>query len=145
MAPIGWRFATISRCSGITNYLLDLVVKTLSCKLENIRLLTVHVIDEMLADASYSYRRFSWQLQQPKFTSEVMVLPWRCSELVLGAQWLPKIDAIIWNFSTLNWFFFSSREGAKCITLFWRFPNLPAATESFWPLCSSYWLFGSRL
>jgi len=93
--------------SGITNDLLDLhLVKTLSCKLENIRLLIVHMIDEMLADASYSYRRFSWQLQQPKFTSEVMVLPWRCSELVFGAQWLPKIDTIIWNFSTLQLIFF---------------------------------------
>lgn len=38
--------------TGITNYLIDHdLVKTLSCKLETVRLLTVPVIDEMLADA----------------------------------------------------------------------------------------------
>lgn len=39
--------------TGITNYLIDHdLVKTLSCKLETVvRLLTVSVIDEMLADA----------------------------------------------------------------------------------------------
>jgi hypothetical protein len=71
--------------SGITNTLLDLhLFKSLSCKLDTI--LTVPVIDEMLVDAPYSCRKFSWQHQQPKFTSEGMVLSWRSSLLVLGAQ-----------------------------------------------------------
>jgi hypothetical protein len=57
--------------SGITNTLLDLhLFKSLSCKLDTI--LTVPVIDEMLVDAPYSCRKFSWQLQQSKFTSEGM-------------------------------------------------------------------------
>jgi hypothetical protein len=56
--------------SGITNTLLDHLFKSLSCELETI--LTVPVIDEMLVDAPYSCRKFSWQLQQSKFTSEGM-------------------------------------------------------------------------
>lgn len=64
-------------------------------------------------DAPHSCKGFSEQLQQLKFTSEMMTLPWRCCNLILEAQWLSTTEPVIWVFSKLPMEF--SVEGAKSI------------------------------
>lgn len=89
--------------SGSTHNFLDLEFdKKLGCKLEAITPLYVTVADGTRIDAPFIYKDFTWQLQQSCFTSNVMVLPLGCCDLVLGVQWLTTLGPIIWDFTKLQ-------------------------------------------
>lgn len=105
MALITKKMLLVVVDSGTTNNFIEpALAKKLNCKLEAITPLKVPVVGGMVIDAPYTCRRFSWQLQQPKFTSDVMVLPLRCGDLVLApprelAQQIEKLLLEVQRFS----------------------------------------------
>lgn len=111
-SPYSKHLSPLEYDSGIRKYLIDHnLVKTLSCKTKTVRLLTVPVIVEMLADKPYSCRGCfcgSNNLILPKG----MMFPWRCIEMV-GPSHM--------EFSKLQLNFFLGKE----LNPFRRFPNLP--------------------
>ena len=60
-------------------------------------------------------KEFTWQLQQTKFTVDVIVLSLVFCDLILGIQWLNSLGPILWDFSKLQMDFSidGKRWGAK--------------------------------
>ena len=50
--------------------------------------------------------KFSWSIQNTNFTSDMMLLPLGCCDLVLGIEWLVTLGDITWNFNKLTMEFF---------------------------------------
>jgi len=88
--------------SGSTNnFLYVQVAKRLGCKIEPMKPLRVSVADGNTLAISSMVKKFSWQLQQSTFNSNVMLLPLRGYDLVLGIEWLVTLRNIIFNFDKL--------------------------------------------
>ena len=51
-------------------------------------------------------RGFQWTIQQTKFTSDMLLIPLGCCDLVLGVEWLVSLGDIVWNFNKLQMEFY---------------------------------------
>ena len=88
--------------SGSTNNFLDVqMAKRLGCKIESMKPLRVSVADGNTLAISSMVKKFSWQLQQSTFNSDVMLLPLGGCDLVLRIEWLVSLGDIMWNFDRL--------------------------------------------
>ena len=92
---------------GSIHNFLDLeLAKRLGCKLEGIPLMSVAVADGTSMRAQFICKGFLWQLQQTTFTSNVLMLPLGCCDLVLGIQWLTILGPTFWDFQKMQMEFF---------------------------------------
>ncbi|XP_019414608.1 PREDICTED: uncharacterized protein LOC109326374 [Lupinus angustifolius] len=89
--------------SGSTHNFLDRqVAERIGCKIEELQPILVIVVDGTKVPISSVVRNFSWTLQQSTFTSDVMLLPLGCCDVVLGIEWLITLGDITWNFNKLT-------------------------------------------
>lgn len=89
--------------SGSTHNFLDLeVAKKLGCKLEPVPPMSVIAGGGNRIQAPYICRRFTCQIQQTTFTADVIVLPLRCYDLILGIPFLKTLSPIVWDFNSLT-------------------------------------------
>ncbi|XP_019431364.1 PREDICTED: uncharacterized protein LOC109338552 [Lupinus angustifolius] len=89
--------------SGSTRNFLDRqVAKRIGCRIEELQPILVTVAYGTKVPISSVVRNFSWTLQQSTFTSDVMLLPLGCCDIVLGIEWLITLGDITWNFNKLT-------------------------------------------
>ncbi|CAL0311123.1 unnamed protein product [Lupinus luteus] len=89
--------------SGSTHNFMDKhVAEKLGCRIEVLKPIVVTVADGTKVPISSIVRNFSWSLQQSTFTSDVMLLPLGCCDLVLGIEWLITLGDIACNFNKLT-------------------------------------------
>ncbi|GAU32562.1 hypothetical protein TSUD_218200 [Trifolium subterraneum] len=89
--------------NGSTHNFLDLdIAKKLGCKLEVIPPLSVTGGGGHKLEAAFICRNFKWVLQQSQLTTDVIVLPLVCCDLILGIQWLKSLGPILWDFEKLQ-------------------------------------------
>nr|KYP60719.1 hypothetical protein KK1_023131 [Cajanus cajan] len=87
---------------GSTNNFLDIqVAKKYGCKIEEREPLSVAVADGSKLTISFMVKGFTWSIQQTTFTSDMLLVPLGCCDLVLGIEWLVTLGDITWNFSKL--------------------------------------------
>jgi len=89
--------------SGSTHNFLDIeVAKRLGCKSNAFDSLSVVVVDGTQLNVSAVVRGFQWTIQQTKFTSDMLLIPLGCCDLVLGVEWMVSLGDIVWNFNKLQ-------------------------------------------
>ena len=89
--------------SGSTHYFLDVhVVARIGCKIEDLKPLVVTVADGKKVLISSVGQNFTWVIQHTTFTSDVMLIPLGCCDIVLGIEWLITLGDITWNFTKLS-------------------------------------------
>ncbi|XP_019451923.1 PREDICTED: uncharacterized protein LOC109354024 [Lupinus angustifolius] len=89
--------------SGSTHNFLDRqVAERIGCRIEELQPILVTVADGTNVPISSVVRNFSWTLQQSTFTSDMMLLPLGCCDVVLGIEWLITLGDITWNFNKLT-------------------------------------------
>nr|KYP48389.1 Retrotransposable element Tf2 [Cajanus cajan] len=89
--------------SGSTHNFLDIqVAKKFGCKIENMDPVNVTVADGNKLRISSIVRNFTWTIQRTTFTSDMLLIPLGCCDLVLGVEWLIKLGNITWNFDKLT-------------------------------------------
>ncbi|XP_074306372.1 uncharacterized protein LOC141641616 [Silene latifolia] len=89
--------------SGSThNFVDEGTAKKLGCKIEETHPKAVKVADGNQIIINQICKGFSWKLQNTTFTSDLMVLPLGCCDIVLGVQWLSSLGPIIWDFQKLT-------------------------------------------
>nr|KYP33317.1 hypothetical protein KK1_045838 [Cajanus cajan] len=89
--------------SGSTHNFLDVnVAKRLGCKIEDMDSVTVTVADGARVQINTMVKGFSWLIQNTVFTSDIMLLPLGCCDMVLGIEWLITLGDITWNFDKLT-------------------------------------------
>lgn len=73
--------------SGSTHNFLDLdTAKKLGCTLEAVNPLPITGGGGHQLVAPYICKNFTWTLQQTQFSADVIVLPLKCADLILGIQ-----------------------------------------------------------
>lgn len=93
--------------SGSTHNFLDIeAAKRLGCKSNAFDSLRVVVADGTQLNVSAVVRGFQWTIQQTKFTSDMLLIPLGCCDLVLGVEWLVSLGDIVWNFNKLQMEFY---------------------------------------
>lgn len=89
--------------SGSThNFIDEDTVKKLGCRIEAIKPMTVAVADGNKVCVTHLCMNFTWKIQNTLFTSDCMVLPLGCCDMVLGIQWISTLGPIIWDFQKLR-------------------------------------------
>ncbi|XP_020105551.1 uncharacterized protein LOC109722075 [Ananas comosus] len=89
--------------SGSTHNFLDAAVAAkLGCCAENIPAVNVTVADGNKLISSSTCRAFKWKMQGLEFKANLLLLPLRGCDMVLGVQWLKQLGPILWDFSKLR-------------------------------------------
>nr|CAD1843957.1 unnamed protein product [Ananas comosus var. bracteatus] len=89
--------------SGSTHNFLDAAVAAkLGCCAENIPAVNVTVADGNKLISSSTCRAFKWKMQGLEFKADLLLLPLRGCDMVLGVQWLKQLGPILWDFSKLR-------------------------------------------
>ena len=93
--------------SGSTHNFLDLhIAQKMDCQAEAMDIVSVTVADGNKVQISSKVPKFSWSIQNTNFTSDMILLPLGCCDLVLGIEWLVSLGDITWNFHKLTMEFF---------------------------------------
>ncbi|XP_040873462.1 uncharacterized protein [Glycine max] len=93
--------------NGSTHNFLDIeVAKRLGCKSNAFDSLSMVVADGTQLNVFVVVRGFQWGIQQTKFTSDMLLIPLGCCDLVLGVEWLVFLGDIVWNFNKLQMEFY---------------------------------------
>ena len=79
-------------------------------------IISVTVADGHKVQISSKVPKFSWSIQNTYFTSDMMLLPLGCCDLVLGIEWLVTLGDMTWNFNKLTMEF----DGSLLVELLWR-------------------------
>ncbi|CAH9099686.1 unnamed protein product, partial [Cuscuta europaea] len=88
--------------SGSTHNFIDETTATkLGCKMVEVKPMCVAVADGNKMVVYKMCKRFQWKIHDTIFTSDYMVLPLGCCDIVLGIQWLSTLGPIIWDFQKL--------------------------------------------
>ncbi|KAE9621561.1 putative nucleotidyltransferase, Ribonuclease H [Lupinus albus] len=89
--------------SGSTHNFLDIQrAKTIGCKIEALEPLMVTMANGNKLQISAVVGNFSWTIQHTTFTSDMMLIPLGCCDVVLGIEWLVTLGDITWNFGKLT-------------------------------------------
>lgn len=89
--------------SGSTqNFLDESVAKKVGCKLEAVSPLAITGGGGNKLEAMYMCKGFKWQLQQATFTTDMIILPLGCYDVILGVQWLKSLGPILCDFEKLH-------------------------------------------
>ena len=70
------------------------MAKKLGCRIEVIPSLNVVVADGNKVQISNVVKSFTWLIQNTSFSSDIMLLPLGCCDLVLGVEWLVTLGDI---------------------------------------------------
>jgi len=110
---------------NIHNFLDAQLATKMGCLLEDIPPLNVVVADGAKVNIKSMVKQFSWTVQGTTFTSDMLLHPLGCCDLVLGIEWLITLGDITWNFEKLSMQFSfkgrkfvlrgSSKEGLKTV------------------------------
>ena len=79
------------------------------------RNLRLKIIVRYVIRCGLTVRGFRWTIQQTKFTSNMLLIPLGCCDLVLGVEWLVSLGDIVWDFNKLQMEFFV--KGRRHVTL----------------------------
>lgn len=74
----------------------------LDCKVESIHPMWVKVEDEGQLHCNSIIKGFTWKMQGSDFSADVLLLPLRGSDLVLGVQWFSDLGPVMWDFKKLT-------------------------------------------
>ena len=77
------------------------VAKKLGCLITDIPILSVAVTDRAQVNITSIVKQFSWILLNTGFTSDMLLIPLGCCDVVLGIEWLVTLGDITWNFDRL--------------------------------------------
>ncbi|XP_042027154.1 uncharacterized protein LOC121774327 [Salvia splendens] len=100
---IGRRALHILIDSGSTHNFLDLqVAKKLGLLLTGVNPVYVDVADGNRLECKSMCKGLQWSLRGTTFVTDVLLLPLRSCDMVLGIQWLETLGDIQWNFKTLT-------------------------------------------
>jgi len=64
--------------------------------------LNVVVADGNKVQISNVVKSFTWVIQNTSFSSDIMLMPLGCCDLVLRVEWLVTLGDITWNFDKLT-------------------------------------------
>jgi len=78
------------------------VAKNYGCTIEQMQPLNVVVADGSKISISSMVKNFKWTIQHTTFTTDMLLLPLGCCDLVLGIEWLIQLGDIICNFDNLT-------------------------------------------
>ncbi|GJT89635.1 reverse transcriptase [Tanacetum coccineum] len=92
---------TLVDCGSTHNFLDWNTARKLGCKLRNICPLEVSMANGTVMSSKYECKDFSWEFQRVTYTTNVMNLPLRGCEMVLGIQWLSTLGWIRCDFKNL--------------------------------------------
>ncbi|GKE34709.1 reverse transcriptase, partial [Tanacetum coccineum] len=92
---------TLVDCGSTYNFLDLNTTKKLGCKLRRICPLEVSVANGHVMSTLYKCLGFSWMFQGVIYTFDVMILPLKGCEMVLGIQWLSTLGWIRCDFRNL--------------------------------------------
>nr|CAD1844095.1 unnamed protein product [Ananas comosus var. bracteatus] len=84
------------------NFLNAAGATKLGCCAENIQALRVTVADENKLISSSICKAFKRKMQGLEFNADLLLLPLRGCDTVLGIQWLKRLGPILWDFSQLR-------------------------------------------
>ncbi|KAL8138141.1 hypothetical protein V2J09_004142, partial [Rumex salicifolius] len=89
--------------SGSTHNFLDAkIAGKLGCHLITDNTTQVSVADGSSLAVSAKIKGFQWSFNQSTFTTDMMVIPLGCCDMVLGVQWLETLGKILWDFKQLT-------------------------------------------
>ncbi|WVZ13742.1 hypothetical protein V8G54_011308 [Vigna mungo] len=89
--------------SGSThNFLDESVAKNLGYPLTVISPLSVAVADGARVNITATAKPFPWTMHNREFTSDMLLIPLGCCDVVLGIEWLVTLGDITWNFDKLT-------------------------------------------
>ncbi|XP_017434719.2 uncharacterized protein LOC108341562 [Vigna angularis] len=89
--------------SGNThNFLDESVAKQLGYPLTAISPLSVAVADGARVNITAIAKHFPWTMHNREFTSNMLLIPLGCCDVVLGIEWLVTLGDITWNFDKLT-------------------------------------------
>jgi len=88
------------------NFLDEDVAKKLGCPITHIPTLSVAVADGARVTINSIIKQFSWSLHNTEFSSEMLLIPLGCCDVVLGIEWLRTLGDITWNFDRLSMQFY---------------------------------------
>ena len=89
------------------------MAKKLGCLITDIPILSVAVADGARVNITSTIKQFSWILQNTGFTSDMLLIPLVCCDVVLGIEWLVTLGDITWNFDRLSMQFYV--QGKKLV------------------------------
>ncbi|XP_022032970.1 uncharacterized protein LOC110934084 [Helianthus annuus] len=100
---IGTRQLQILIDSGSTHNFLDSeLAAKLRCPMKEVTSMPVIVADGNNLPCTRLCQDFQWVMQGVWYKSDVLLLPLKNYDMVLGIQWLQTLNNIIWNFKTLT-------------------------------------------
>lgn len=103
VGAIGTRPLHILIDSGSThNFLNDKLAAKLNCTLQTIKDVPVTIADGNKLSCVQSCKDFQWIMQGSWFKADMLVIPLRNYDVVLGIQWLQTLNDIVWNFKSLT-------------------------------------------
>nr|CAD1842592.1 unnamed protein product [Ananas comosus var. bracteatus] len=97
--------------SGSTHNILDSTMASkLGYHIEAIPLIWVAVADGNRLTSSAACKGFKWKMQGLEFEADLLLLPLKGCEMVLGIQWLIKLGPILWDFKQLRMEFYFGEQ-----------------------------------
>ncbi|GKV11569.1 hypothetical protein SLEP1_g22817 [Rubroshorea leprosula] len=80
------------------NFLNAKLAKELGCEIKGAKSYQVTLVDGSKIIGAEKCDKFEWEVQGHVFTAEVMLLPLREYDLILGIQWLKPLGQVLWDF-----------------------------------------------
>jgi len=103
MGYVGNKAIQILIDSGSTHNFVDVrLAQRMGCKMEPVKLQSISVADGSELRCDYICKTFNWRLQGNDFYTDVLLIPLKSCDMVLGVQWLSTLGTIQWNFQTLQ-------------------------------------------
>ncbi|XP_071688952.1 uncharacterized protein [Rutidosis leptorrhynchoides] len=97
--------------SGSTHNFLDLeFAKKVGCLASNMSTMQVCIPGGNKITSSGECKQFQWQMNGKEFIDDMVIIPIRGCDMVLGIQWLKKLGNIIWNFDELKMVFTYNKD-----------------------------------
>ena len=88
------------------NFLDEEVTKKLGCPIRRIPTLSVAVADGAKVTINSVVKQFSWSFHNTEFSSDMLLIPLGCCDVVLDIEWLVTLGDITWNFDRLSMQFY---------------------------------------
>nr|KYP50671.1 Retrovirus-related Pol polyprotein from transposon 297 family [Cajanus cajan] len=95
------------------NFLDEEVAKKLGYPITDIPTLSVAVANGARVSITATAKQFQWTIQNTGFTSDMLLIPLGCCDVVLGIEWLGTLGEITWNFNRLSMQFYV--QGKKLV------------------------------
>ncbi|KAI4365153.1 hypothetical protein MLD38_021167 [Melastoma candidum] len=97
------RRLTILIDSGSTHNFLDVgVAKQVGCSIQSIPQKGVMVANGEKMTCVSIVKVFRWQMQGHDYEADVLLMPLKGSEMILGMEWLNSLGKVLWDFTTLT-------------------------------------------